>query len=218
MAPSNNGSIDDFKVVGTRPVRHDGIDKVTGRAKYGADYALPGMLYGKVLRSPHAHARIRSIDTAKAEALPGVKAVVTAADMPEQPFDYAGPERVQLNFWHMTRNIFAREKALYDGHPVAAVAATTAALAQAALALIKVEYEVLPHVIDVVEAMQPGAPLARAAPGHARPPELAVDALLDQAELLHHLPPPLLRGAVPAFQQLQDLCQGCLQGMRQVAQ
>ena len=69
-----------YKVIGTRPVRPDGIDKVTGRAAYGADIHLPGMLYGRVMRSPHAHAVIKSIDTSKALALPGVKAVVTAAD------------------------------------------------------------------------------------------------------------------------------------------
>src|ERR671930_278817 len=110
-----------YHVVGTRPIRHDGLDKVTGRAKFGADITLPGMLHGKVLRSPYAHARIRSIDTSKAEALPGVKAVVTAKDFPDHKFEYQGPERVQQNFWHMTRNVMAREKALYEGHAVAAV-------------------------------------------------------------------------------------------------
>src|SRR6266478_2266838 len=105
-----------FKWVGTRPIRPDGVPKVTGRAMYGADFATAGTLYGKVVRSPHAHARIRSIDTAKAEALPGVKAVVTAKDFPDQKFEYQGPERVQQNFWHMTRNVMAREKALYEGH------------------------------------------------------------------------------------------------------
>src|ERR1041384_2260504 len=73
----------EYTVVGTRPIRHDGVDKVTGRAQYGADFQMAGMLYGHVLRSPHAHARIRRIDTSKAEALPGVKAVLTAADFPE---------------------------------------------------------------------------------------------------------------------------------------
>ena len=72
----------DYKVVGTRPIRHDGADKVTGRAKYGADFQMTGLLQGKVLRSPHAHARIMSIDTSKAEAYPGVKAVVTVKDLP----------------------------------------------------------------------------------------------------------------------------------------
>ena len=120
---------------------------------------MPGMLVGRILRSPHAHARIRSIDTSKAAALPGVKAVMTSADFPEQKFEYVGPERVALNFWHMTRNIMAREKALYEGHAVAAVAATSKAIAEEALSLIEVDYEVLPHVIDVDEAMKPDAPL-----------------------------------------------------------
>jgi CO/xanthine dehydrogenase Mo-binding subunit len=149
----------ELKVVGTRPVRPDGVPKVTGLAQYGADFTLPGMLWGKVLRSPHAHARIRSIDTEKAEALPGVKAVITSKDLPEQKFEYLGPERVAVNFWHMTRNVLAREKALYEGHAIAAVAATSKAIAEEALKLIEVDYEVLPHVIDVDEAMQPDAPL-----------------------------------------------------------
>ena len=148
-----------FKWVGTRPVRPDGVPKVTGLAQYGADFTMPGMLVGRILRSPHAHARILSIDTSKAKALPGVKAVVTAADFPEQKFEYVGPERVAVNFWHMTRNIMAREKVLYEGHAVAAVAASSKAIADEALGLIKVEYEVMPHVIDVEEAMRPDAPL-----------------------------------------------------------
>jgi CO/xanthine dehydrogenase Mo-binding subunit len=148
-----------FKWVGTRPVRPDGVPKVTGVAQYGADLAMPGMLVGRILRSPHAHARIRSIDTSKAAALPGVKAVVTSADFPEQKFEYVGPERVAQNFWHMTRNIMAREKVLYEGHAVAAVAAASKAIADEALSLIAVDYEVLPHVIDVDDAMKPDAPL-----------------------------------------------------------
>ena len=152
-------AVKQFKWVGTRPVRPDGVPKVTGVAQYGADLAMPGMLVGCILRSPHAHARIRSIDTSKAAALPGVKAVVTSADFPEQKFDYVGPERIAQNFWHMTRNITAREKALYEGHAVAAVAATSKAIGDEALSLIAVDYEVLPHVIDVDEAMKPDAPL-----------------------------------------------------------
>jgi CO/xanthine dehydrogenase Mo-binding subunit len=152
-------SVKRFKWVGTRPIRPDGVPKVTGRAMYGADLKLPGMLYGKVLRSPHAHARILKIDTSKAAALPGVKAVVTAADLPEQKNEFIGPERVAVNFWHVTRNILAREKALYEGHAIAAVAATSASIAEEAAALIDVTYEVLPHVIDVDEAMKPDAPL-----------------------------------------------------------
>jgi CO/xanthine dehydrogenase Mo-binding subunit len=148
-----------FKWVGTRPIRPDGVPKVTGRAMYGADFATAGTLYGKILRSPHAHARIRSIDTSKAAALPGVKAVVTAADFPDHKFEYVGPERVAQNFWHITRNVMAREKALYEGHAVAAVAAISKSVAEEAASLIDIDYEVLPHVIDVDEAMQPDAPL-----------------------------------------------------------
>ena len=148
-----------LKVVGTRPLRPDGVDKVTGRARYAADYNLPGQLIGKVLRSPHAHARLKSIDTSKAEALPGVKAVVTRDDFPEMPSEFAASGELVINFRDVTRNMMAREKVLYDGHPVAAVAATSESIARKALKLIQVEYELLPHVIDVVEAMKPGAPL-----------------------------------------------------------
>src|SRR5499433_2015297 len=140
-----------LKIVGTSPIKHDGIDKVTGRAKFGADFFLPGMLVGKILRSPHAHAIIKSIDTSAAAALPGVKAVVTREDFPELPRGSAAGD--------MSRNAMAREKALYDGHPVAAVAATSESIAKAALKLIKIEYGVLPHVIDPVEAMKPDAPI-----------------------------------------------------------
>ena len=144
-----------LKQIGTRPVRPDGVPKVTGRAQYGADWNLPGMLWGKVLRSPHAHARIRKIDVSKAARLPGVKAIITSADFPEQKYEFVGPERVAVNFWHMTRNVMAREKVLYEGHALAAVAATSQKIADEALKLIKVDYEVLPHVIDVDEAMKP---------------------------------------------------------------
>src|SRR5437764_7477657 len=132
-----------FKVIGTRPDRPDGLDKVTGRARFGADATMPGMLIGRVLRSPHAHARIRSIDARAALKLPGVKAVVTREDFPEPTADLR-------DVW---RNIMAREKALYDGHAVAAVAAVSASIARQALKLIKVDYQVLPHVTDVDAAM-----------------------------------------------------------------
>ena len=149
----------DLKIVGTRPIRPDGVDKVTGRAVYGADQALPGMLIAKLLRSPHAHAKIISIDTSKAQALTGVKGVVTAADFPlissEEAFVGEGP----MNFRDLSRNVMARDKVLYHGHAVAAVAATTSEIADAALALIVVKYEVLPFVIDVEEAMAEGAPI-----------------------------------------------------------
>jgi CO/xanthine dehydrogenase Mo-binding subunit len=149
-----------YKWVGKRTLRPDGPDKVTGRAKFGADLRLPGMLTGKVLRSPHAHARITSIDTSKAEAVPGVKAVITGADFPPPPpsrWEAAG--EAQVNFYDMARNVMARDKVLYHGHAVAAVAATSAAAAREALEAIEVAYEVLPHVIDPVAAMADDAPL-----------------------------------------------------------
>src|SRR5262245_21111412 len=149
----------EFKVVGTRPLRPDGVDKVTGRARFGADFYVANMLAGKVLRSPHAHARIKSIDASKALALPGVKAVITAADLSDLPSEFIPAGEMMVNYRDMTRNIMAREKALYEGHAVAAVAATTEAVAEQALALIDVDYEVLPHVIDVAEAMGPAAPV-----------------------------------------------------------
>ncbi|MEM7406960.1 MAG: xanthine dehydrogenase family protein molybdopterin-binding subunit [Pseudomonadota bacterium] len=149
----------EFKWVGSRPDRPDGVPKVTGTAQYAADFYSPGALFGRVLRSPHAHARILSVDTSEAAALKGVKAVMTGDDLPDHPFQYIGPDRMQVNFWHVTRNIIAREKALYHGHAIAAVAATTDAIARKAIKLIKVEYEVLPHVIDVDDAMAEDAPL-----------------------------------------------------------
>jgi len=149
----------DFTVVGTRPLRPDGVDKVTGRAKFGADLYVANMLVGKVLRSPHAHARIKSIDTSKALALQGVKAVISAADFSDLPSEFIPAGEMMVNYRDMTRNIMAREKVLYEGHAVAAVAATTEAVAARALELIDVDYEVLPHVIDVAEAMAPDAPV-----------------------------------------------------------
>ena len=151
-----------LKVVGTRPIRPDGVDKVTGKAQYGADLVLPGMLTGKIKRSPHAHARIVSIDTRKAKALAGVKAVITAADLPDlesaeyEAGESAGDQR------DLSLNVMARNKVLYEGHALAAVAATSAAIADEALDLIEVVYEVLPHVTDVEAAMAPDAPVLHA--------------------------------------------------------
>ncbi|HEV7252703.1 MAG TPA: xanthine dehydrogenase family protein molybdopterin-binding subunit [Mesorhizobium sp.] len=142
-----------FKVVGTRPPRPDGVDKVTGRALYGADVSAPGMLAGRILRSPHPHAEILSIDTSAAEALPGVKAVITSAD-------FGLPEDESLR--DIQDNCMARGKALYDGHAVAAVAAVSPAVAGAALKLIKVEYRPLPHVTDVDAAFAKDAPVVQA--------------------------------------------------------
>ncbi len=141
-----------YKVIGTRPIRPDGVDKVTGRAIYGADVRLPGALFGHVKRSPHAHAIIRGIDVSKALALPGVKAVVTAQD-----FCHSGMALSDLS--DLAANLLAGTKALYRGHAVAAVAATTQEIARDACELIEVDYEVLPPVLDVREAMQPGAPI-----------------------------------------------------------
>ncbi|HEY1795329.1 MAG TPA: xanthine dehydrogenase family protein molybdopterin-binding subunit [Stellaceae bacterium] len=155
----NDVSTTRYKWIGTRPIRPDGVPKVTGRAMYGADQTFPGALYGKVIRSPHAHARIKSIDTSKAAALPGVKAIITGADFPDHKFEYIGPERVAVNFWHVTRNVMAREKAYYEGHAVAAIAATSKVIAEEAAELLDIQYEVLPHVIDVDEAMAEDAPL-----------------------------------------------------------
>src|SRR5205807_5271387 len=148
-----------LRVVGTRPIRPDGVDKVIGRATFGADMTMPGMLWGRVKRSPHAHARIKSIKTDKAAALPGVKAVVTATDFPEIASEEAFVGEGPMNFRDLSYNCLARGKVLYDGHAVAAVAATTPAIAEEALDLIRVDYQVLPHVIDVEEAMQPDAPV-----------------------------------------------------------
>jgi CO/xanthine dehydrogenase Mo-binding subunit len=151
-----------FRWVGTRPIRHDGVDKVTGRANFGADLAFPDMLWGRVLRSPHAHARIRRIDVAKALALPGVKAVATAADLPELESQEAAGGEGATNFRDLSRNVLARDKVLYHGHAVAAVAATTPEGAEQALAAIEVEYEPLPPVLSIDAALAKGAPLLHA--------------------------------------------------------
>jgi xanthine dehydrogenase molybdenum-binding subunit len=153
-APDSNRT---FRVIGTRPIRHDGVDKVTGRAKYGADYAFPGMLHGKVLRSPHAHAIIKSIKLDKALALPGVKAIITSADLPELPDKIDASGEIPTNMSHVSSNVLARGKVLYDGHAIAAVAATSGHIADEALRLIEVDYEILPPVMKVEDAMKPGA-------------------------------------------------------------
>ena len=149
-----------YKVVGTRPVRPDGVDKVTGRAAYGSDIKLPGMLYARVKRSPHAHAIIKRIDASKALALPGVKGVVTRADFKEVPdgFVSAG-EGPPVNLKWMVDNICASDKVLYRGHAIAAVAATDPHIAEDAMNLIEVEYEVLPAVLNVRDAMLESAPI-----------------------------------------------------------
>ena len=144
----------EYKVVGTRPIRHDGTDKVTGAAKYGGDFQAAGMLYGKVLRSPHAHARIRSIDISKALAMAGVEAVITGQDMPG-----ANKSDASRGTQMASDNILARSKALYKGHPIAAVAAVNQHVAESALDQILVDYEVLPAVMTIEAAMADGATL-----------------------------------------------------------
>jgi len=148
-----------YAVVGTRPIRHDGADKVTGRARFGADLQISGLLHGYVLRSPHAHARIRSIDIRKALAFPGVKAVVTAADLPRTPDRVVeladGPVRLS----HLRGNILASDKVLYKGHAVAAVAAVSPHVAEEAASLIEVDYEILPCTLTAPDAMRDDAPI-----------------------------------------------------------
>lgn len=160
MSRETNGAAErTYRVIGTRPIRPDGVDKVTGKARYGADIRLPGMLYGRVLRSPHPHARILSIDVSKAEAYPGVKAVVTGADMPlaDDRVAHMGEENINLRF--ASNLVMARDRVYFKGQPVAAVAAEDMQTAAEALHLIEVRYEPLPVVEDCVEAMRKEAPL-----------------------------------------------------------
>ena len=149
-----------YKVIGTRPIRPDGTDKVTGRANYGADIRLPGMLYGRVKRSPIAHGKIKRIDTSRALALPGVQAVMTAEDLPRKgKKDFAPLGSVQISLASLSANVMARDKVRYEGHAVAAVCASDPHIAEDALELIEVEYEELPAVLDPGEAMLASAPL-----------------------------------------------------------
>ena len=153
-------STQEFNVVGTRPIRHDGIDKVTGRACYSADINIPGLLHGKIVRSSHPHARIKSIATTKAQALFGVEAVVTGADLPKPSGRLnALGEGAMVNPRFLSNNVLADDKVLYKGHAVAAVAAINPHVAEQAAALIEVEYEVLPYVIDVLDSMKQDAPV-----------------------------------------------------------
>ena len=144
----------DYKVVGTRPIRHDGTDKVTGRAKYGGDFQATDMLFGKVLRSPHGHARIKSIDIGKALAYPGVLAVITGDDMP-----VARKKDTEQVARFSSDRLMARDKVLFTGHAVAAVAALDAHTAETAIGLIDVTYEVLEPVMSVKDAMKENAVL-----------------------------------------------------------
>ena len=147
------------KWIGQSTICPDGVDKVTGRAAFAADTNMPGMIWGKVLRSPHPHARIKSIDTSKAEKLPGVKAVVTARDIVDFTIEKGAVMLGIQDMRWMCRNVMAREKALFPGHPIAAVAATTEAIAAKACELIEVDYEVLPFAIEIDDAIKPDAPI-----------------------------------------------------------
>ena len=138
----------DVKGVGVAIPRPDGPEKVTGRVQYVGDIKPKGLLHAKLLRSPHAHAKIVSIDTSAARALPGVRAVLTAKDIPH--LKKKAPTRAHA--------VLAIDRAVFMGQPVAAVAADEPSIAEEALDLIKVEYQVLPASIDPLKAMQPGAP------------------------------------------------------------
>ena len=149
-----------YDVVGTRPVRHDGTDKVTGRAKYGADYDDSGLLHGHILRSPHAHANIRSVDTSKAEKLEGVLGIVTHADFAGDADGLVDMgEGAPTSLKWLRDNILASDKALYRGHAVAGVAAVNPHIAEEAARLIEVDYEVLTPAITVEQAMADDAPI-----------------------------------------------------------
>ena len=153
-----------FKVIGTRPIRHDGTDKVTGRAQYGADFSMPRMLSGKILRSPHAHAKIISIDTSSAEKIHGVEAIITGKDLPETANSDGEDRKVTLgelstDLKYLREGIMATEKAVFKGQPIAAVAATNVHIAEEACKAIKISYEVLDAVITAPEAMKANAPI-----------------------------------------------------------
>ena len=141
----------EFSVLRTSVPRVDALDKVTGKAQFSADIILPNMLYAKALRSPLPHARIKRLDISKAKSLVGVKAVITAADVP----GLQGKGEVV----NPTLPTLAKERVIFEGQPVAVVAAETLSIAEDALELIEVEYEPLPYVLDVLEAMKPDAPL-----------------------------------------------------------
>ncbi|MDP6667792.1 MAG: molybdopterin-dependent oxidoreductase, partial [Dehalococcoidia bacterium] len=149
----------EFKQLGKRYRKVDGPEKVTGRAVFGADFTAQGSLFGKIVRSPHAHARIVSIDTSAAEATPGVEAVCTAADFPSEVSGDVDTGEVSIGIQYLANLIMGRRKVLFEGHPVAAVAATDVHIAEEAARLVKVEYEVLAAVTDPIEAMAPDAPL-----------------------------------------------------------
>ncbi|MFL2645801.1 MAG: xanthine dehydrogenase family protein molybdopterin-binding subunit [Dehalococcoidia bacterium] len=170
----------EYKTVGKRAERQDAYDKVTGKARYGADVNLPGLLHGKIVRSPHSHARILSIDSKKAMDIPGVHAVITGYDLPVLPGKVSEmPEGAMVNMGFWGQNVLAREKALYKGHAIAAIAADSAHLAEEAAKLIDVQYEVLPHVSTAEDAMKANAPLLHERLGTISNPALRPGGLMD---------------------------------------
>jgi CO/xanthine dehydrogenase Mo-binding subunit len=184
MADSTVAGANGFSVIGTRPIRHDGVEKVTGRAKYGADYSFPGMLHGKVLRSPHAHARIKSIEYERALKLPGVFAVVTAADFPECKIETAAiAGEYTVNVRNISQNVIAHDKVLYDGHALAAVAASSPHIAEEALRLIEVDYEVLQPVMTLDDAMKPDAPVVFSGRGQDGSPNIADHLQIERGDI-----------------------------------
>ena len=148
----------DNKWIGKNTIRPDGADKVTGRAEYGADTIMPGMIWGKVLRSPYPHATIKSINIKKAEELDGVFSVATSADCVDFPVDTPVILGIQDIRW-MARNVLAKEKVLFHGHPIAAVAARTEEIAEKACELIEVDFDIHPWAIEIDDAIKPDAPI-----------------------------------------------------------
>ena len=190
----------EYDVIGTRPIRPDGTDKVIGRAQFGADFTASGLIYGAILRSPHAHARIKSIDTSKAEAYSGVLAAVTAKDFPSteaSPDQYVQLGELSTSLGYLRDNILASEKALYKGQPVAAVASANFHVANEAVDLIEVEYEVLPPVLTPPEAMAEGASILH---DHLRTEELGekLDKVSNVAEHFQHVLGDLDKGLAEA--------------------
>ena len=148
-----------YNVVGKTPIRHDGLDKVTGRAIYGGDVKVPGLIWGDVLRSPHTHARIKGIDTSAAEAMDGVFAVLTNSDFPSADEGEVSAGEDTVNLKRDQTNIMAASKVHYKGHVVAAVAAVDRNTAEEAVNKIKVEYELLQPISNVDTAMADDAPI-----------------------------------------------------------
>jgi len=176
-----------LRIVGTPQAKVDGVKLATGRPVFADDFRLEGMLYGALLTSPHAHARIKRIDTSRARALPGVHAVLTFKDIPRVKYASGGQSYPQPPPYDQ---VSLDDKVRHVGDRVAIVAAETPELAQQALRLIEVEYEVLPHVLDPLEAMKDGAPII-----HDEPDTWGI---YDAAHnIVHHIE---AEGGIPAAQ------------------